>query len=293
MHSHFSPVRLLVAVIALLAGGVWPAAAQMGPGYMRNQAGTPADEAINLLDDVRYDQQLDAQVPLDLLFRDEAGQVVRFGDYFGRRPVILALVYYECPMLCSQVLNGLTSALDILKFDAGKQYDVVAVSFNPKEGPGLAAAKKRTYMERYRRPGAEAGWHFLTGTPESIAQLTKATGFKYVWDERTKQYAHAAGVMVLTPEGRISKYFFGIEYSPRDLRFGLIEASQEKIGTPVDQLLLYCYHYDPTTGKYGMAAMTALRIGGLLTMLALVAFWVVTWRRGRAPAGMASAGRGA
>jgi protein SCO1/2 len=232
-------------------------------------------------------------VPFDLLFRDESGQAVTLGGYFGRRPVILALVYYECPMLCSQVLNGLTSALDILKFNAGTEFDVVAVSFNPKEGPGLAAAKKRTYMERYRRPGTEGGWHFLTGTPESIAQLTKAVGFKYVWDERTKQYAHAAGVMVLTPEGRISKYFFGIEYSPRDLRFGLIEASQQRIGTPVDQLLLYCYHYDPATGKYGMVAMTVLRILGLLTILSLVAFWIAMWRRGRVPAKMADAGHGA
>jgi protein SCO1 len=284
MQFHIRPIRTLIVVVSLVAGGAWPAAAQMGAGMVRDTPGTPADQQVNLLEDVRYDQKLDAQVPLDLLFRDEHGTAVTLGQFFGKRPVILALVYYECPMLCSQVLNGLTSALDVLKFNAGQEFDVVAVSFNPREGPGLAAAKKKTYMERYRRPGTEGGWHFLTGTPESIAQLTKSVGFKYAWDDRTQQYAHAAGVVMLTPQGRVSKYFFGIEYSPRDLRFGLIEASQQKIGTPVDQLLLYCYHYDPATGKYGMVAMTALRIGGLLTILALVSFWIAMWRRGRAPA---------
>jgi protein SCO1 len=226
-----------------------------------------------------FDQRLDAQVPGDLLFRDETGATVRLGDYFGKRPILLALVYYECPMLCSQTLNGLVSALDILKFDAGKEFDVVAVSFNPKEGPGLASAKKRAYVERYKRPGTEDGWHFLTGPPESIAQLTSAVGFRYAWDDKIKQYAHAAGLVVLTPEGRVSKYHFGIEYSPRDLRFALIQASEQKIGSTVDQLLLYCYHYDPASGKYGVATMTAVRLGGAATVLSMVTFWVVMWRR--------------
>jgi protein SCO1/2 len=193
-------------------------------------------------------------------------------------------------MLCSQVLNGLVSALGVLKFDAGREFDVVAVSFNPKEGPGLAAAKRQSYLGRYKRPGTEAGWHFLTGPPESIAQLTQAVGFQYEWDEATKQFAHAAGVVLLTPTGRLSRYFYGIEYAPRDLRFGIIEASQQKIGTPADQLLLYCYHYDPTTGKYGLVAMALVRLGGALTVLSLVVFWIVMWRRERRQAVVAGAG---
>ena len=281
--------RTLLAAAVIAAGVASPAAGQLGPRNNRVGPGTPSSERVNLLEDVRFDQQLYAPLPLDILFRDETGKTVKLGDYFGRRPVILALVYYECPMLCSQVLTGLTSALDILKFNAGQEFDVVAVSFNPREGPGLAEAKKATYMERYKRPGTEGGWHFLTGPPESIAALTKATGFKYVWDEQTHQYAHAAGVMIATPEGRLSKYFYGIEYSPRDLRLGLVQASQQEIGTPVDQLLLYCYHYDPTTGKYGLVAMNLLRLGGALTVLALVTFWVVSWRRG-ADAAVAGAG---
>jgi len=284
MNRLVARARTLVAAAVIAAGVVHPAAAQFGPRNNRVEAGTPSSQQVNLLEDVRFDQKLDAQLPLDILFRDETGKTVKLGDYFGTRPVILALVYYECPMLCSQVLTGLTSALDILKFNAGQEFDVVAVSFNPREGPGLAEAKKATYMERYKRPGTEGGWHFLTGPPESIAALTKATGFKYVWDEQTHQYAHAAGVMIATPDGRLSKYFFGIEYSPRDLRLGLVQASERKIGSPVDQLLLYCYHYDPTTGKYGLVAMNLLRLGGALTVLALVTFWIVTWRRGADPA---------
>jgi protein SCO1/2 len=194
---------------------------------------------------------------------------------------VLALVYYECPMLCTQILNGLVSALDVLQFDAGKEFDVLAVSFNHREGPGLASAKKRSFVERYQRPGTEGGLHFLSGPESSILQLTKAVGFRFRWDAELKQYAHAAGIIVLTPEGRVSKYYYGIEYSPRDLRLGLVDASTSRIGNPVDQLLLYCYHYDPTTGKYGMAAMTAVRIGGALTILGLASFWGTMWWRGR------------
>jgi protein SCO1/2 len=238
-------------------------------------------ERPNLLQDVAFEQRLDAQVPGDLVFRDETGKTVRLGDYFGNRPIILALVYYECPMLCTQVLNGLVSALDILKFDAGRDYDVVAVSFNHREGPGLASAKKQGYVERYKRPGTEGGFHFLSGPEASILQLTRAVGFKFKWDPEIKQYAHAAGIVVLTPEGRVSKYYYGIEYSPRDLRLGLVDASRSRIGNPVDQLLLYCYHYDPTTGKYGLVAMTAVRIGGALTILGLASFWGAMWWRSR------------
>ena len=281
MQFHFSPIRTLVVVVSLVAGGAWPVAAQMGAGMVRDTPGTPADQQVNLLEDVRYDQKLDAQVPLDLLFRDEHGTAVTLGQFFGKRPVILALVYYECPMLCSQVLNDLVAALRVLSLNPGQEFDVVAVSFNERETPGLAAVKKAGYMERYGRPGTERGFHFLTGSEAEIAQLTETVGFKYAWDADIKQYAHAAGIVVLTPDGRVSKYFYGLEYSPRDLRLGLVEAADRKIGTPVDTLLLYCYHYDPTTGKYGLAAMRAVQGGGLLVVAAMVTFWIAMWRRSR------------
>jgi len=275
--------RILAVAVVVVSVALWPAAsvAQQGPGGARVEAGAPAAERPDMLQQIRFDQKLDAVVPGDLLFRDESGRAVQLREYFGSKPVILALVYYECPMLCSQVLSGLTSALDVVSFNVGTDFDVVAVSFNPREGPGLAAAKKRSYVERYGRPGTEAGWHFLTGPQESIAQLTSAVGFKYAWDEETKQYAHAAGVIVLTPDGRVSKYFYGIEYSARDLKFGLMQASERKIGTPVDNLLLYCYHYDPATGKYGVATMTAVRLGGAVTVVGMLAFWTAMWRQGR------------
>jgi protein SCO1/2 len=279
------------AVTVLAVAVAVEASAQGGPGGIRYEPGAPAAERPNLLQDVAFEQMLDAQVPADLVFRDEHGRPVQLGDYFGQRPLILALVYYECPMLCTQVLNGLVSALDILPFDAGREYDVLAVSFNPREGPGLAMAKKESYVARYKRPGTEGGLHFLTGPEASIAQLARAVGFRYTWDPAIKQYAHAAGVVVLTPAGRVSRYFYGIEYSPRDLRLGLVEASERRIGSPVDQLLLYCYHYDPTTGKYGMVAMTAVRIGGALTIGSLLAFWISLWWRGRHPPRLAAAGR--
>ena len=230
------------------------------------------------------EQRLDAQVPADLAFKDELGNTVRLGDYFGQRPIVLALVYFECPMLCSQVLTDLMSALGVLSFDPGREFDVVAVSFNAKESPGLAAAKKATYMERFGRPGTERGFHFLTGDEASIARLTDAVGFKFAWDEEIKQYAHATGLVVLTPEGRVSKYVYGLEYSPRDLRLALVEASERRIGSPVDALLLYCYHYDPTTGKYGLAAMRTVQVAGLLVVMAMVTFWIVMWRASRRPA---------
>ncbi|MFI5364143.1 MAG: SCO family protein [Candidatus Binatia bacterium] len=230
---------------------------------------------------VGIDQHLDQQVPLDLIFHDETGRAVALGQYFGSKPVILALVYYECPMLCTLTLNGLVSALKVLSFDAGNQFDVVVVSFNPQETPALAAAKKQTYLERYGRGGADQGWHFLTGDAAAIQQLTGAVGFRYVYDAEQKQYAHAAGITLLTPQGRIARYFFGVEFSPRDLRLGLVEASHNQIGSPVDQLLLYCYHYDPATGKYGAVAMNMVRVGGVLTVLAVGGFVILSLRRER------------
>ena len=216
--------------------------------------------------DIGFDQRLDEQVPLDLSFRDESGKTVRLGDYFNRKPVILALVYYQCPMLCNQVLNGLAGGLKALPFVAGREFEVVVVSFNPRETSELAAAKK----ESYGRAGA-AGWHFLTGDPKPIDALARAVGFRYAYDPMLNQYAHASGVVILTPKGRVARYFYGIEYAPRDLRFGLIEAAEERIGTPVDQVLLLCYQYDPKTGKYGAAVMKSLRLGGALTVIGIVA----------------------
>jgi cytochrome c oxidase subunit II len=234
------------------------------------QAGKPVRPA-----DIGFEQRLDEQVPLDLNFRDEMERTVRLGDYFSGRPVILALVYYECPLLCNQVLTGLTHSLKTLSFDAGKEFEIVIVSFNPRETPLLASAKKRTYLNDYARPATAVGWHFLTGDPKAIEALTRAVGFRYLYDAGLNQYAHASGIMVLTPEGRLSRYFYGIEYAPRDLRLGLIEASANRIGTPVDQLLLLCYQYDPTTGKYSAAVLNALRIGGIITLFAVVILLVV------------------
>lgn len=234
-----------------------------------------------LLREVGIDQKLGDQVPLDLEFRDEQGRTVKLGQYFGEKPVVLALVYYECPMLCTQVLNGLTSALKVLKFDAGNEFEIVTVSFDARETPAMAAAKKENYLARYERPQSAAGWHFLTGEQSSIDALTKSVGFRYAWDERGNQFAHASAIMVLTPQGRLAQYFYGIEYSPKDLRLGLVEASQNKIGNFVDKVLLYCYHYDPATGKYGVMIMRVLRLSAVATMLALGIFMAVMFRRDR------------
>jgi protein SCO1/2 len=219
------------------------------------------------LEGTGFDQRLDQQVPLELRFRDEAGDEVRLADYFRGRPVILVLVYYQCPMLCNLVLNGLTQTMSELPFDAGKEFEVVTVSFDPRETSALAAAKKRTYLSRYGREGAAAGWHFLTGQQQSIDRLAASVGFRYRYDPQRDQFAHASGIVLLTPTGRVSRYFFDVKYSPRDVRLGLVEASQNQIGSPLDQVLLFCFHYDPTQGKYGAAVMRMVRVGGAITML--------------------------
>ena len=239
----------------------------------------PSSQVPTALSKVSFEQRLNEQLPLDLEFKDESGRTVKLGEFYGRKPVVLAFVYYECPMLCTQVLNGLESSLRVLDESIGKEFDVMTVSFDPKETPILAAGKKKAYLERYKRPEAEQGWHFLTGDQASIDALTKAAGFNYSWDEATHQFAHASGIVVTTPSGKVARYFFGIEYSPRDVKFALIESSNEKIGTLADRLLLYCYHYDPTTGNYGFVAMRAVRIGGAVTILALVGFMFVSLRR--------------
>jgi len=250
-------VRALLATFFLLALAV-PVGAD---------AGRPP-----ILRDVGFDQRVGESIPLDLEFRDETGRPVALREYFGRRPVLLVPAYYQCPMLCTLVLNGVVSALRALSFDVGDQFSVITFSFNPHDTSALAAAKKQTYLDEYRRPGAAAGWHFLTGDQESIARLTRAIGFRYAFDPAHDQYAHASGIVVLTPTGTIARYFYGVEYAPRDLRLALVEASQNRIGTVVDQLLLFCFHYDPATGRYSAMALTAMRVGGVLTVLALATF---------------------
>jgi protein SCO1/2 len=245
-----------------------------GTGYAQN---TPA----LVIEQVRFDQKLEARVPLDLVFRDEAGRGVRLGDYFGRKPVVLSLVYYDCPMLCTLILNGLVKSLRTVNLDVGTDFEVVTLSFDPREGPALAAEKKAGYVRQYTRAGGEAGWHFLTGDEPAIRQLTEAVGFHYTFDTQTGQFAHASGIVVLTPEGKISKYLYGIEYAPRDLRLSLVEASAGRIGTLSDKVLLYCFHYDPTTGKYGLAIMRITRVAGLLTVALIVGFVAVMLRRER------------
>ena len=266
---------VLICVLVALAT-VSPSHAQPGTPV---EPGQPAQARPGILSKIAIDQKIGQGLPLDTPFVDESGRQVRLGDYFGKRPVILALVYYECPMLCTQVLNGLVSSLGVMNFEVGREFDVVAVSFNPKEGPGLASQKKAAYVERYGRPGSAGGWHFLTGSQESIAQLTDAVGFRYALDPEIGQFAHGAAIEVITPKGTIAKYFYGIEFSPRDLRLGLIEAADERIGTLIDDVLLFCYHYDPSTGKYGATVLGIVRMAGVATILAFAIFLTVNVRR--------------
>lgn len=236
------------------------------------------------LEEVGIEQKLNGQLPLDTEFKDENGNTVKLGQYFGKkRPVILALVYYECPMLCNEVLNGLTGSLKGISFDAGKEFDVVAISFDARENekPDLAKNKKENYLKRYERAGSENGWHFLTGTQSSIDAVTQAVGFNYKFDEKTNQFAHAGGFIIATPDGRNSKYFYGVDYAPKELKFGLMESAESKIGNPVDQLMLYCYHYDPSTGRYGLAILNVIRVFGVITLLGLGGMLFIFWRRNK------------
>jgi protein SCO1/2 len=262
--------RVLLS-LALLVAPVW---GQMNNGVMS----PPANTRPPRLENVGIEQHLDAQVPPDLTFRDDAGKTVKLGDYFGRKPLILNLVYYNCTMLCGEALAGLSSAMRLVKFDVGNEFDVVTVSFDPRETPEMAAAKKKDYVGRYGRPNAAAGWHFLTGQPDSINALTKVVGFQYQYDAKSNQFAHATAIMVLTPQGRISRYFYGMDFPPKDLRMGLVEASQGKIGNAVDAVLLYCYHYDPETGKYGAMVANILRLAAAATILIMGTFLFILWR---------------
>jgi len=235
----------------------------------------------NPFSNVGLDQHLNEQVPLDLTFRDETGRLVQLREYFGEKPVILSLAYYDCPMLCTLVINGLIRTLRTLSFSAGKEFNVLTVSFDPREKPPLAAMKRQLTLQSYNRSGAEAGWHFLTGEEESIQKLTKAVGFRYAYDQKYNQFMHASGIMVLTPQGKLSRYFYGIEFAPIDVRLGLVEASAGKIGSAVEQILLLCFHYDPAAGKYGLAIMRVLQGTGLVTVLALGSFIFISLRRER------------
>jgi protein SCO1 len=267
---------VLASAMALASGVV---SAQSSNGGLQPQPGVPSSQMPGALQNVGFEQRLNETLPLDLMFRDEDNREVRLGEYFNRRPVVLAFVYYECPMLCSQVMNGVTSALTALDESAGSDYEVVAVSFDPRETPMMAAAKKKSYVDRYNRANAAHGFHFLTGSEASIKALTAAAGFNYAWDDQTQQFAHASGFVVATPAGKLSRYFFGIEYAPRDIKFALIESSAGRVGSLVDQVLLYCYHYDPKTGSYSFVAMKAVQLGGAFTLLALVGFVIVAIRR--------------
>ncbi len=247
-----------------------------------------------LVDDIGLDQHLNEQVPLDLAFTDERGECVRLGDYFHDKPVILTCVYFRCPMLCTQVLNGVLKSTNAMSLQMDKDYTVVSISIDPRETTEMAAAKKETYVQSYRRPGAKEGWHFLTGDQKAIAALTKAVGFRYKYDEPSDQFMHASGIMVLTPEGKLSRYYYGIDYPPRDLRLGLVESSERRIGSPVDQVLLLCFHYDPLTGRYGLVISRVIQIAGIGTLAAMGIFLTRMYflERRRSAALAASAAKG-
>ena len=251
--------------------------------YGEKETGPTNDKPPTLLDGVKISQKLNGQVPLDLSFTDDQGKQVQLASYFGKKPAILALVYYQCPMLCSEELNGLTSALQMVDEVPGRDFDVIVVSIDPSEGSDLAAAKKRSYLKKYGHPETASGWHFMTGTQANIDVLTKAVGFGYVKipgpDGKLTQFAHASSIQIVTPEGKLAQYYMGVEYSPKDLRIGLVEASSNRIGSPVDNILTYCYHYDPQTNKHSLIVARVVQLGGLVTVFSLGGFMLVMFRR--------------
>lgn len=264
---------IVVAAVLLLTCAV--SHAQAVPGNIGPSASTLPPVLVN----VGFEPPLNGPVPLDVSFRDEAGRDVRLRDYFDKKPVLLALVYYGCPMLCNQVEQGVVGSLKMLSFNPGRDYEVVFVSFDPRESADMAAQKKEAALKHFGRPETAAGWHFLTGTKDSIDSVTKAANFRYSFDTRTNIFAHASGIMLLTPDGRISRYFYGIEYPSRDVRLGLIDASAGKIGNPIDHLLLYCFQYDPSTARYSATVLRIIRLGGILTIALMVIGFVIFRRR--------------
>jgi protein SCO1/2 len=273
--------KLMLGVLVLASAF---AVAQPPSAFMRDASNPTAQANPDDLKNVGIDQRLDQQVPLELLFKDETGKTVKLGDYFqSGRPVILNLVYYTCPMLCGEELAGLSSALGVLRFMPGNEYEVVTVSINPDETPEVAGQKKKIFVdrmnERLEKKSDGSGWHFLTGQQAEIQQLADAVGFHYKRDARTGQFIHSAAIMIVTPQGKLAQYYYGVEYSPKDLRLGLIEASRNKIGNLVDQIQLYCFHYDPTSGRYGATITSILRLGGAATVLLLGGLLIVMYRR--------------
>ena len=246
------------------------------------QAGPPASELPPILREVGFDQNLNKQIPLDVTFNDENGQSVQLGLYFGgKKPVVLNFVYYDCPVICLQTLSNLASTLRVVSQEPGRDFEIVTVSFDPRETPALAFNKKKEFVERSNKPQIAGGWHFLTGTKDSIDRLTQAAGFRYVWDEPSKQFAHPTGIMVLTPNGRIARYLFGIDYGPRDLRLAILDASAGNVGSPIERVLLYCYHYDLTTGRYSLAIMRIVQIAGVATVCSIGMLIFVMTKRDR------------
>lgn len=266
--------RAISGIFSLLLG-----ASAAGAQAVPSGTGPAASNMPSVLRNVGFEPQLNAHLPLDLAFRDEAGRAVHLHDYFTEKPVLLAFVYYGCPMLCNQVQQGVVGTLRMLSFNPGRDYEVVFVSFDPRESPDMAAQKKELAMTHFRRPETASGWHFLTGSTESIEALTKGANFRYSFDEKSKLFAHASGIMLLTPDGRISRYFYGVEYPARDVRFGLLDASAGKIGTPIDRALLFCYQYDPSSARYSASILKLVRLGGVLTILVLVAGMLIFRRR--------------
>lgn len=265
-----SAALLLAAALPAHAGKTWTSPTGSAP---------PSSQMPGPLQQVRFDQRLGEQVRLDTAFRDESGRQVRLGDYFGKRPVVLVLAYYECPMLCDLVLNGLTGSLKALTFNPGQEFEIVVASIDPGETPELAATQKRETLSRYNRSGTQEGWHFLTGSQAAINDLTDDVGFRYVYDQDRDEYAHAAGITVLTPQGQVSRYIFGIDFPPRDVRLALIESGDAKIGSLIDQAMLYCFHYNPAIGRYSAVAMRILRVAAALTLVAVVLLIVLLRRR--------------
>ena len=274
----------LVLVLGSLFAGTASAQPQTPSSYQRYSGekldrGEPSNTAPPQLKDVTFKQKLNDTLPLDAMFKDETGRPVALGSYFGKRPVVLAFVYYSCPMLCTQVMNGISSALTVMPFKIGQDFDVVLVSFDARDTPAVAAEKKQAHLQYWSAENTATSWHFLTGDEATIGRVTSAAGFNYRWDEPTGQFAHVSGVLVVNPDGKLSRYFYGVEYSPKDLRLALVDSGQGKVGSAIDELLLYCYHYDPESGTYGVVVMNLIRLGGVLTMLAMGTFIILMRRR--------------
>jgi protein SCO1/2 len=274
--------RILIATMAVFGVASVAAAQPSAGGPPLSAAAPPAGEKPAILNDVGFDQKLGESLPLDIELHDETGRPVRLREYFGKRPVVLTLVYYECPMLCTLTLNGLLGALQTTTFNPGQEFELVTVSFDARETPELAARKKSAYLAKYARPGAEKGWHFLTGDAGAVRALTRSVGFRYAWDERTRQFAHPSGVIVLTPEGQIARYLYGIDYAPKDLRLAVVEAAAGRVGTALDQVALFCYQYDALRGRYSFMAINLVRGAGVLTVLGMAVLIVTLRRRERA-----------